>query len=174
MVRGEKHDGLIEDRRTPERRPYRADGAIDPLERVELVRRPPATRVTDAVEVSEVDEHHLGDGRRRMKPIAVAATIVASVCFSLPMKTSSSDPEAVPGQDGMLWTADGRLAIVSNSDNRVVALRSNDDWASAQLAGVATYSVQATTAAAVGDAIYVVHPHLADAEPPSIERVTLQ
>lgn len=74
----------------------------------------------------------------------------------------------------MLWTADGRLAIVSNSGNRVVALRSTDEWASAQLAGVATYSGQATTAAAVGDAIYVVHPQLADAEPPSIERVTLQ
>jgi hypothetical protein len=83
-------------------------------------------------------------------------------------------PEAVPGQDGIVWTADGRLAIVSNSANRVVALRSNDDWASAQLAGVAPFSVQATTAAAVGDAVYVVHPHFADAEPPSIARVTFQ
>ena len=83
-------------------------------------------------------------------------------------------PEAVPGQDGMLWTADERLAIVSNSDNRVVTLTSTDDWATAQLAGVATYSVQATTAAAVGDDIYVVHPHFADQDPPSIERVTFQ
>lgn len=83
-------------------------------------------------------------------------------------------PEEIPGQDGMLWTADGRLAIVSNSEDRVVTLRSTDDWASAELAGVATYSGQATTAAAVGDALYVVHPHFADADPPSIERVTLQ
>ena len=83
-------------------------------------------------------------------------------------------PEAVPGQDGVLWTADERLAIVSNSDNRVVTLTSTDDWATAQLAGVATYSVQATTAAAVGDDIYVVHPHFGDEEPPSIERVAFQ
>lgn len=83
-------------------------------------------------------------------------------------------PEEVPGQDGIIWTADGRLAIVSNSGNRVVALTSNDDWATAQLAGVATYEIQATTAAAVGDHIYVVHPHFADADSPSFERVVLQ
>ena len=83
-------------------------------------------------------------------------------------------PEEVPGQDGMLWTADGRLAIVSNSDSRVVALTSADDWATAQLAGVATFAVQATTAAAVGDDLYVVHPHFADEEPPSIERVAFE
>ena len=83
-------------------------------------------------------------------------------------------PEPVPGQDGVVWAADGRLVITSNSDNRVVALTSSDDWASAELAGVATYSVQATTAAAVGDDIYVVHPHFADQDPPSVERVTFQ
>ena len=83
-------------------------------------------------------------------------------------------PEEVPGQDGMVWTADGRLAIVSNSGNRVVALTSEDDWATAQLAGVATYETQATTAAVVGDDIYVVHPHVADEDPPSIERVVFQ
>ena len=82
-------------------------------------------------------------------------------------------PEAVPGQDGMVWTADGRLVIVSNSDNRVVALTSEDDWATAELAGVATYETQATTAAVVGEDIYVIHPHFADADPPSVERVTL-
>jgi sugar lactone lactonase YvrE len=80
-------------------------------------------------------------------------------------------PEPVEGQDGLVWTADGRLAIVSNSASRVVALTSNDDWATAELAGVATYEVQATTAAAVGDDIYVVHPHFADEDPPSVERV---
>ena len=83
-------------------------------------------------------------------------------------------PEPIPGQDGMLWTADQRLAIVSNSSNRVVALTSSDEWATAQLAGVASYSEQATTAAAVGDDIYVVHPHFADQDPPSIARVTFQ
>lgn len=83
-------------------------------------------------------------------------------------------PEAVPGQDGMVWTADGLLAIVSNSDNRVVALTSTDEWATAQLAGVGTYETQATTAAVVDDEIYVVHPHFADEDPPSFERVALQ
>ena len=83
-------------------------------------------------------------------------------------------PEPVAGQDGLVWAADGRLVIVSNSENRVVALTSSDDWASAELAGIGTYSVQATTAAAVGDDIYVVHPHFGDQDPPSVERVTLQ
>ena len=83
-------------------------------------------------------------------------------------------PEEVPGQDGMVWTADEDLAIVSNSGNRVVALTSEDNWATAQLAGVAPYETQATTAAVVGDDIYVVHPHFADEDPPSVERVVLQ
>ncbi len=83
-------------------------------------------------------------------------------------------PEPVPGQDGMVWMSNGRLAIVSNSDNRVVALTSNDDWATAQIAAVAKFATQGTTAAAVGDDIYVVHPHFADQDPPSVERVTFQ
>lgn len=81
-------------------------------------------------------------------------------------------PEEVPGQDGMVWTA-GRLAIVSNSANRVVALTSEDDWATASVAGVAEYEEQATTAAVVGDGVYVVHPHFGDDDPPSFERVTI-
>ncbi len=82
-------------------------------------------------------------------------------------------PEEVPGQDGMVWTA-GRLAIVSNSANRVVALTSDDDWATAGIAGVASYEEQATTAAVVGDDVFVVHPHFADEDPPSFERVTFE
>ena len=83
-------------------------------------------------------------------------------------------PEATAGHDGMLWTADGLLAIVSNSENRVIALTSTDEWATADIAGVATYEGQATTGADVNGEIYVVHPHFADADPPSVERVTLQ
>ena len=83
-------------------------------------------------------------------------------------------PEAMAGQDGMVWTAEGLLAIVSNSESRVVALTSVDEWATAELAGVATYEGQATTAATVDGDIYVVHPHFADEDPPSVERVTLQ
>jgi sugar lactone lactonase YvrE len=82
-------------------------------------------------------------------------------------------PEEVPGQDGMVWSA-GRLAIVSNASNRVVALTSEDDWATATVAGVAPYEPQATTAAVVGDDIYVVHPHFADEDPPSIQRVMFE
>ena len=82
-------------------------------------------------------------------------------------------PEDIPGQDGMVWSA-GRLAIVSNSGNRVVALTSADDWMTADLAGVAPYEPQGTTAAVVGDDVYVVHPHFADDDPPSVTRVEFQ
>ena len=83
-------------------------------------------------------------------------------------------PEEVPGQDGLVWMPNGNLAIVSNSGNRVVALTSADDWATAQLAGIATYEIQGTTAAVVGDDIYVVHPHFGDQDRPSVERVVFQ
>jgi uncharacterized protein YdbL (DUF1318 family) len=75
-----------------------------------------------------------------------------------------------------VWAADGHLAVVSNSADapRVVALTSTDDWASAQRVAVATVVGQATTAAAVGNDIYVVHPHFADADPPSIEQAVFQ
>jgi len=79
--------------------------------------------------------------------------------------------EEVEGQDGMVWTVEGSLAIVSNSENRVVALRSDDEWMTASLVGIATYEIQGTTAAVVGNDVYVVHPQLADEVPPSVERV---
>ncbi len=83
-------------------------------------------------------------------------------------------PEEIPGQDGAVWMTNGRLAIVSNSANRVVLLTSTDDWATAQIAGQASYEGQATTAAVVGDDLYVVHPHFMDEDPPSLERVTFE
>ena len=86
--------------------------------------------------------------------------------------TAVTLPEEIDGQDGMFWMSDGRLAIVSNSGSRVVTLTTEDDWATAQLAGVASYETQATTGALVGDQVYVVHPHFADEDPPSLERVT--
>ena len=82
-------------------------------------------------------------------------------------------PEEVPGQDGLVWTA-GRLAVVSNSANRVVALTSGDDWATAEVAGAAPTEEQATTAAVVGDDVYVVHPHFGDDDPPSFARVVFE
>jgi len=83
-------------------------------------------------------------------------------------------PEPVPGADGVVWTNDGRLAIVANSSNRVVVLASSDEWASAGLVGVAPYEVMATTVAVVGDDLYVVHPHFRDDGVPSVERVNFQ
>ena len=106
-------------------------------------------------------------GRRRIIPVEGAAGRPVGA-------TEVALPEDIPGQDGMVWTADGRLAIVSNSGNRVVALTSADGWTTAHVAGVAPYETQATTAAVVGDDIYVVHPHFADEDPPSVTRVTFQ
>ncbi|HEY8521745.1 MAG TPA: hypothetical protein VIN61_16870 [Gammaproteobacteria bacterium] len=100
--------------------------------------------------------------------------------FKVPVDDPSATTEVmvdepVPGSDGAVWTSDGRLAIVSNDANnpQVVALTSDDGWATARRAGVASATGQATTVAVVGDDLYVVHPHFADPEPPSIERVTL-
>ena len=83
-------------------------------------------------------------------------------------------PEVVEGQDGMVWTSDARLAIVSNSQNRVVVFTSSDGWATAQLAGVGPFTIPGTTGAVVGSDIYVVQPHFADQDPPSVERVALR
>ena len=81
-----------------------------------------------------------------------------------------TDP--VGGQDGIVLTADGRLVATSNSAEApaLVAFRSNDDWATAQRAGVAVLAGQATTAAVVGDEIWAVHPHFGDAEAPTVEQ----
>ena len=83
-------------------------------------------------------------------------------------------PEPIPGADGVVWTRDGRLAIVANRANRVVALTSSDEWNSAERAGVAPYDVMASTVAVVGDDLYVVHPHFRDDGVPSVERVEWQ
>jgi sugar lactone lactonase YvrE len=82
-------------------------------------------------------------------------------------------PQPIPGADGMVWTAEGHLAIVANSADRVVVLRSSDEWSSAALVGVAPYEVMASTVAVVGDDLYVVHPHFRDDGFPSVERVKL-
>ena len=85
-------------------------------------------------------------------------------------KVNVSNP--VAGQDGIVWAAGGRLVATSNSATApaLVAFTSNDDWATAQRAGVAVLAGQATTAAAVGDEVWAVHPHFADAERPTIEQ----
>ena len=110
-------------------------------------------------------------------------------CSSSPATESTRSPSRIPpgttqvnvtdpvgGQDGIVLTADGRLVATSNSatEPRLVAFSSNDNWTSAQRAGVALLNGQATTAAIVGDEIWAVHPHFADAEPPTIERGAFQ
>lgn len=107
--------------------------------------------------------------------LVVGGTMMFKVPLANPDATTQVKLQAeVAGQDGAVWMADGRLAVVSNSENRVVALTSTDDWASAQLAGQAPYDAQATTAAVVGDDVYVVQPHFGDPDPPKIERVTFK
>ncbi|PZN32302.1 MAG: hypothetical protein DIU71_07865 [Proteobacteria bacterium] len=84
--------------------------------------------------------------------------------------------EKVPGADGIVLHPNGTLYVVRNDDSRsVVALVSDDEWASATVSAKATYEVQATTAALVGDDVYVVHPHFGDDQALStIERVTFE
>ena len=107
--------------------------------------------------------------------LVVGGTMMFNVPVDNPDATSRVMlPEEIPGQDGAVWMANGRLAVVSNSSNRVVVLTSADDWVTANLAGQASYGTQATTAAVVGDNVYVVHPHFMDADPPSLERVTFE
>ncbi len=76
--------------------------------------------------------------------------------------------EPVAGADGLVWAADSTLAAISNSTSSVTKLASDDDWASATVAGVASFEGQATTGAAVDDDIYVVQPHFNDPEQPVI------
>ncbi len=74
------------------------------------------------------------------------------------------------GGDGLVWASDGSLAVISNNSSRVSKYLSDDNWRTARLSGMASYSGQSTTGAVVGDEIYVVQPHFSDAEPPEIVR----
>ena len=140
-------------------------------------------RVSPAYEVSVLHRFYAAEGLGLngivYHPSGYLLVAGGSTLYKVPVNTPAATmpvamAEDVAGQDGMVWTADERLAIVSNSGNRVVALTSSDDWATAEIAGVAGYEVQATTAAVIGDAVYVVHPHFGDADPPSLERVTFK
>ncbi len=74
------------------------------------------------------------------------------------------------GGDGLVWTPDGGLVVTSNNTSRVLKYMSDDSWRSANLAGMARFEGQGTTAATVGDEVFVVQPHFADDEPPVILR----
>lgn len=109
--------------------------------------------------------------------------VVAAGGQGLLYRVPIDDPEAAApielsqpaiGADGLLWSADGALIVVSNSTDsaeKVLAYRSDDGFASAELVASAGFEGQATTGAAVGDEIYVVQPHFNDAEPPVVLRV---
>ncbi len=77
-------------------------------------------------------------------------------------------PEKYPGIDGMVWDSKGNLVMTSTG--RTVVLESRDNWASAQVVATAPQGA-ASTVARVGDNMYVIYPHFADQEPPSIEKV---
>ena len=74
------------------------------------------------------------------------------------------------GGDGIVWAADGSLVSVSNNSSNVMKFRSDDNWRSAELVGLASFEGQATTGATVGDDTYVVQPHFADPGAPEILR----
>jgi hypothetical protein len=108
--------------------------------------------------------------------LIVAVLGTQGVLYKVPV----SDPESArpitlsqpaTGADGLVWDAAGRLIVVSNSTGNALAYVSDDDWESATLDGTASFDGQATTGAAVDDAIYVVQPHFMDDEPPVILRV---
>jgi hypothetical protein len=60
--------------------------------------------------------------------------------------------------------------VTSNSHSRVLKFRSDDNWRSAQVVGIASFEGQATTAAVVGDDVFVVQPNFTSPEPPVILR----
>jgi sugar lactone lactonase YvrE len=109
--------------------------------------------------------------------LAVAEERIYKVPVANPAGTALvnvTDP--VDGQDGIVLFSDGRLVATSNSDTepRLVAFRSDDNWATANRVAEAVLNGQATTVAIVGDELWAVHPHFADAEPPTIERAVLR
>jgi sugar lactone lactonase YvrE len=109
--------------------------------------------------------------------LAVAEERIYKVPIANPPGTTQvnvTDP--VDGQDGIVLLSDGRLVATSNSETepRLVAFRSSDSWTSASRVAEAALNGQATTVAVVGDELWAVHPHFADAEPPTIERAVLR
>jgi len=105
--------------------------------------------------------------------LAVAEERIYKVPIANPEgMTQVNVDDPVDGQDGIVLLADGRLVATSNSETepRLVEFRSEDNWATANRAAEAVLNGQATTVAVVGDELWAVHPHFADAEPPTIQR----
>lgn len=70
--------------------------------------------------------------------------------------------KTMPGADGLLWTADGALVVIANSEtNKVFKLTSTDDWASASIVNsVATGPVFPTTGVTRNGGVYVLNAML--------------
>jgi sugar lactone lactonase YvrE len=105
--------------------------------------------------------------------LAVAEDRIYKVPIANPAgMTQVNVADPVGGQDGIVLLRDGRLvgASTSEAEPRLVAFRSDDNWATARRVAEAALNGQATTVAIVGDDVWAVHPHFADAEPPTIER----
>ena len=67
-----------------------------------------------------------------------------------------------PGADGLVWADDGSLILIANATtNKVLKLTSDDNWASAKIAGtVDTGEVFATTGKQINGDIYVLYAML--------------
>jgi sugar lactone lactonase YvrE len=110
----------------------------------------------------------------------LVAESVAGDVYKVPLEkpaglTKVKLSEQVAGVDGLLWHPDSALIAVRNDKSQlVVALKSADDWASAQVDSKGMSSSQQTTGALVDNAVYVVHPFFSDAKAmPILERVHL-
>ena len=80
--------------------------------------------------------------------------------------------EKIEGADGLIWAADGSLIVIANNNahvgvpastatNAVIKLTSNDNWASASVAGKSgTGDVFATTGTLRDNQLYVMHAML--------------
>jgi sugar lactone lactonase YvrE len=80
-----------------------------------------------------------------------------------PQKFSQVNIEGTyPGADGLIWAADGSLILIANAQtNKVLKLTSEDNWASATIAGTAdTGQVFATTGKEINGDIYLLHAML--------------
>mgnify|MGYP001546090321 FL=1 len=84
--------------------------------------------------------------------------------------------ESLVGVDGIVWHGPNTLVTVSNETNRVSILETSDDWQSAEVRKQVTLQEMASTAAMVGDSVYVLHPHFEAQNPPAeyeIEKLDL-
>lgn len=128
-----------------------------------------------------VERHSFNGIVAHPKGYLLVAESVAGDVYKVPLKKPASFTkvklsEPVSGADGLLWHPDDCLIVVRNDKSQlVVALKSKDDWASAEVDSKGASSTQQTTGALTDDGVYVVHPFFTDAKAmPILERVELE